>query len=156
MIKLKFLTFLFTCIFISVGCKTRLNRMSNYHSLNASYLKTDTDVLYYFNVTSSGSTRSEFKNSTKIFILKQLLYEGFLQNGIKVSPLLIDSELQEKFKSKEFKYLIQLSNSIGLIKQIDINKKIKLEEAQLYQLSTILAIDKIKLDLETKKLLQGF
>jgi hypothetical protein len=130
--------------------------MSNYYTLNASYLKTDTDGLYYFNVTSSGSTRSEFKNSTKIFILKQLLYEGFLQNGIKVSPLLIDSELQEKFKSKEFKYLIQLSNSIGLIKQIDINKKIKLEEAQLYQLSTILAIDKIKLDLETKKLLQGF
>jgi hypothetical protein len=102
--------------------------MSNYYSLNASYLKTDTDGLYYFNVTSSGSTRSEFKNSTKIFILKQLLYEGFLQNGIKVSPLLIDSELQEKFKSKEFKYLSQLSNSIGLIKQIDINKKIKLEK----------------------------
>jgi hypothetical protein len=130
--------------------------MSNYYTLNASYLKTDTDGLYYFNVTSSGFTRNEFKNRTKIYILKQLLYEGFLQNGIKVSPLLIDSELQEKFKSKESKYLIQLSNSIGLIKQIDINKKIKLEEVQLYQLSAILAIDKIKLDLETKKLLQGF
>ena len=156
MIKLKFLTFLFTCIFISVGCKTRLNRMSNYYSLKANYLQTDTKGLYYFKITSSGSTLSEFKKNTKILILKQLIYEGFVQNDIKVNPLLDNSEQQRKFKSNEYKYLSQLGNSNGLIKQIDINKMIKLEEARLYQLSAILAIDKIKLDLETKKLLQGF
>jgi hypothetical protein len=72
--------------------------MSNYYSLKASYSQTDTDGLYYFKVTSSGSTLSEFKKNTRILILKQLLYEGFVNKDIKVNPLLVNSELQKNLR----------------------------------------------------------
>jgi hypothetical protein len=49
-----------------------------------------------------------------------------------------------------------LSNLNGLIKQIDIKKSIRQEEIQLYQISATLKVDIIKLDLETRKILQRF
>lgn len=153
--RINFLAFLFVLSSLLAGCSSKLTVMSNFYSLKSSYLRSDDKGLDYFTVSSSGSTMSEFQENSKPFILKQLIYEGFIQNGVVVAPVLSQPQLQQKFKARETAFLNRLLNSNGLIKQLNLDKGRSVEGGQLYQLTSTLLIDRTKLELELKQLMNN-
>ena len=150
MCKPKFFALFVLLIGFSAACTSSLNLMSNYYSFKTSYSQSDPTGFDYFKVSSSGSTLGEFRTNSKAVILRQLIYEGFVRQGVKVNPILTSIELQERFRANENEYLNRLIRRDDLIEPFTISKGRKLDGGNLYQAEATLVIDRDKLEVAVR------
>ncbi len=154
--KLNRVTFLVLLMLFSgllLKGQSKLNLMSNYYSIQSSYLETNQEGMDFFSVSSSGSTISEFRSNAKVFILKRLIYEGFMRKDVMVEPIANKLDLQQKFKANEADFLKRLLNKNGLIKEVAFDKGKKNIDEQLYQPVIKLMVDRDQIEMEFRNLL---
>ncbi len=133
--------------------QSKSGTMSKYYSLKVSYLQTDEQGMDFFSVSSSGSTLSEFRSNAKAFILKKLIYEGFVRKDALVDPIADHLDLQQQFKENEAKYLTPLIRKVDLVKEVAFDKGRKHDDEKLYRPVITLMVNRALLELEVKRLL---